>query len=588
MVRAGDLRNVAKLLRPRDALEKLECVEHVGLDLPELLPGQAAPGDREDLGFLRRDDGVVVAQMIDEGADGDVVDSRRRVGGHDGGLVGRPHGREVRVDLPQELLQLEVPHGRLSFEALARAPEETTDFLSRVPELEAPLEDLRPLADQLEALRQELLGLDEHVLAHADFTEVVQERGIADLADLIGGEMQVAERSADRARGGLGDGHRQIGNPERVPGGGGVARLDGGDRSIDEALEEHAHAFVQPAVVERDRRLRGERGGEADEALGVGQHLALDLFGRGKALCPITLAVDQLEDPDDVARRRPHRHHQHGLGPVAGMPVEGRVDVIAGVARRLVGVGEVNALSCQRHVAGDALLVHRHVRGRGGAAARVRRGQGDRVVLGELKAKPPRLAVRLLNEVNGAGVAVGDGARQGEDEREQSVDIALRREPDADFVELLELAPRLFGLAAHPDEFERVRQRARENGPRDGLGQARVPVGGQRHAVRWRGHEGDRGDGAFAARGDDRLRWVTVRVQHEYGVFGGGERGRDARAHGAWEELRRQGGHEARRRRTFGKEHDTTLHESKGRVARGRLSRKRPLWLDPSSRAPID
>ena len=44
--------------------------------------------------------------------------------------------------------------------------------------------------------------------------------------------------------------------------------------------------------------------------------------------------------------------------------------------------------------------------------------------------------------------------------REQGVDIALSREPDADGVELLELPPRLLGLPAHADMLERVRQRA--------------------------------------------------------------------------------------------------------------------------------
>ena len=73
MVRAGDLRDVAELLGPRNALEELERMEHVGLDLPEFLPRQAPARDREDLGLLGRDDGVALAEVVYEGANGDAA-----------------------------------------------------------------------------------------------------------------------------------------------------------------------------------------------------------------------------------------------------------------------------------------------------------------------------------------------------------------------------------------------------------------------------------------------------------------------------------------------------------------------------------
>ncbi len=235
--------------------------------------------------------------------------------------------------------------------------------------------------------------------------------------------------------------------------------------------------------------------------------------------------------------------------------------MVAGALRRRVGVGQVDALSRQRHVARDTFLVDGHVGRRRRAAARVCRGQRDRVVLGKLEAEPPRFPVRLLDEVDRPGVAVGDGARVGEDEREEGVDIALGREPDADFVELFELAPRLLGLALHPNVVEGVRQRAGKNGLADGLCQALVPVRWQRHTVGRRGRERDHRNDAFAACGDDGPGRVGVRVDDEHGLFGRRERGRRAGAHGSANELRGQACHEFGRRRAFEEERDARLHE---------------------------
>src|SRR5262249_62023876 len=94
-----------------------------------------------------------------------------------------------------------------------------------------------------------------------------------------GREAQGAERGGLVAIGRPGERHRQSGDPERVPRRGRIAGFYGGDRSADEALEQDPYALVQSAVREGDGGLRGERGGEADEALRVGHRFALDLRG---------------------------------------------------------------------------------------------------------------------------------------------------------------------------------------------------------------------------------------------------------------------------------------------------------------------
>ena len=44
---------------------------------------------------------------------------------------------------------------------------------------------LEALQDHLALVLVELLGLDQHVLAHADLAEVVQQRGVLDLLQLV-------------------------------------------------------------------------------------------------------------------------------------------------------------------------------------------------------------------------------------------------------------------------------------------------------------------------------------------------------------------------------------------------------------------
>ena len=72
--------------------------------------------------------------------------------------------------------------------------------------------------------------------------------------------------------------------------------------------------------------------------------------------------VDQLDDADDLARRRQHRHGQHRARAVAGLVVEAAV-VAASVLRlrraprSLVEVGDVDRLLVEDRLADDRLVV---------------------------------------------------------------------------------------------------------------------------------------------------------------------------------------------------------------------------------------
>ena len=183
------------------------------------------------------------------------------------------------------------------------------------------------MADALEVGRVELFRFHQHVLAHADLAEVVQEAGVAQLAQLLRGEAHVAEAAAVGAIDRLGQPHREVGHAERVAEGGGVARLDRGDGGLHEAVEELADAVVEAPVGQRHRGLRGQRAGQPHVAVAVGAHVLLGFLGRAQRPAALGLAVDELQGADDLALRRAHRYHQHGLRAVPGVLVEPAVDL---------------------------------------------------------------------------------------------------------------------------------------------------------------------------------------------------------------------------------------------------------------------
>ena len=227
---------------------------------------------------MRASSGVIrvreLAQVIHEGVHGQVPDRGGDVVGHDGGLVGRRDGLEVLVEVGEHGGQLGVPLGGAIREALAAALEQPVHLAARVAQLEAAPDDLAALPDQVELARRELLGLDQHVLAHADLAEVVEQRGVADLLHLVGREADLAEGAAIGAVHRGGQRHREVGHPEGVARGGRVARLDRGDRGLHEALEQRLDGLVEAAVLERDGGLGGERGGQVAEARRIGDHVA--------------------------------------------------------------------------------------------------------------------------------------------------------------------------------------------------------------------------------------------------------------------------------------------------------------------------
>ena len=140
--------------------------------------------------------------------------------------------------------------------------------------------ELEAVAERLQLQRIELLLFHQHLLADADFAEVVQQRGVTDLADLIGAEVNVAILlvvTVDDAR--QLDG--EIGDAEGVTGCGRIALFDRSDRRGDEPFEEALDRLVEQVVLDRDRRLCGERAHQLDRLRVEGDDLVRHR-GRGQ------------------------------------------------------------------------------------------------------------------------------------------------------------------------------------------------------------------------------------------------------------------------------------------------------------------
>ena len=202
VVRARDARHVGEALPPRDLLEEVVGVHDVALDLDALDVGEAAAPDlqRRDLLALE-----VRAQ------------ARRRAPCRASWPISTSRSRPPSSSTVGSLaLRDEGPGARRARRACARAPRPASakraGSSSRVSsmrhaQLALGVIGLERLADVREAhakrlavLVVELLGLDEHLLAHADLAEVVQHAGVLELLERRRREVHVAERPVGQRR----------------------------------------------------------------------------------------------------------------------------------------------------------------------------------------------------------------------------------------------------------------------------------------------------------------------------------------------------------------------------------------------------
>ncbi len=225
-----------------------------------------------------------------------------------------------------------------------------------------------------------------------------------------------------------------------------IALFDGVHGGEHEALEQLLDVFVQPAVLDGDRRLAGECRHQLDGALRVGDDQPVDVGGGGENRVEDALAVDQLQDADDFVLVILHGNHEHRLGAIPVALVEGPVDRVLDVRRQEVRVVDHERVARDRAVTGEARAIHRN---REFHEWRF----GLREGLGEPEPEALRSLLVELDEIQAAGVRLGDAPRLGQNQLEQRFDVAFGAERHADPRQLADLPGPLRGLAPRPRRF---------------------------------------------------------------------------------------------------------------------------------------
>ena len=294
--------------------------------------------------------------------------------------------------------------------------------------------------------RIEFLGLDQHFFPHSHFTEVVQQRGVAELAHLLASEVQVTVRTGIGAVHGLGQRHGQVGHAEGVPRGRRIARLDGRHRSLDEALEQVLNGLVEQAVLQRHRRLAGQRLRNR-LLMARERHYLRRRCGYGiEPRLALALAVDQLHHSHHFAALVLHGNGQDRLAAIAGLLVELPVEGVGHAGRQVICVFEVHTLAGLGNVAGNGTLVH--------FEQRLAKFQRYRIVLRQLEAQTAahmlaalaplgrKLAGDGFSQIQRAGIGAGDLAHFGQDHLQQGTGVVFGGERRPDLVQLLDLVRR--------------------------------------------------------------------------------------------------------------------------------------------------
>ena len=138
--------------------------------------------------------GLRLAQMIDEGAQRQAADASSQSSGRTAGSLASATTFEMLVDLAEQAGELGVPAAEHGSATSPRRPAARWSSLRRATLSSRPRLMISPRCRiSSRCQRVELLGLHEDLLAHPDLAEVVQQRGVANLAHLVGGEPHVAK-----------------------------------------------------------------------------------------------------------------------------------------------------------------------------------------------------------------------------------------------------------------------------------------------------------------------------------------------------------------------------------------------------------
>ena len=268
--------------------------------------------------------------------------------------------------------------------------------------------DERVLLHDAELMIREPAGLHEDRVRDADLADVVHRAGQLDELDIglreaeLAGEDRRVARHALEVRGGV------------------LILVFRGDREPEDRVDVGvAHLLDEPGVGQRDRGLGGEG---VDEV-----HLILE-GPEADDLVVVAARVDELQDAEVAAEGVAQRHGEDRDRAVVVAGVEAAIEAVGHVLGQIVDVVDLDDGAARRRVAGDGAL-----RDRDRDAAQVLFGEVlvERLVLRDAEGEP----VALAGE-EAAGLTVKEPSALLDDGREESIELVLPREHDADLGEL--------------------------------------------------------------------------------------------------------------------------------------------------------
>ena len=296
----GDLRNTPEFTRPRDLLEEPIGVRDVRFDLAALGVVEVALANHQELQLVILEQWTLAAIEVHERAAIDVVQRLEAAFGQDRRLVGAHDRRKKARQLGLTILALLGETCQLPLVILPSMREHEVGAVALEFQLGALEQEPEPAADDLQIGWIQLLLLHQHLLAHANLAEVVEQAGVAQLAQLLPREGHRAKLPVVRAVHHLRQPHRERRHARRMAGRGGIARFDCRDCCRDEPLEQPLDVLVQLAVLDGHGSLRCDGARELHAPLVEGTDVALDGLGRREPQVRRPLAIDQLQHAHDL------------------------------------------------------------------------------------------------------------------------------------------------------------------------------------------------------------------------------------------------------------------------------------------------
>ncbi len=279
----------------------------------------------------------------------------------------------------------------------------------------------------------------------------MKESCVAQLLHLLPGKGGVLEGALSRTIGHLGDVAGQGGHAHRVSRSGGIPLVDRDDRRLDESFEQVLDVAIELPVLDGHGGLSSKRLNQLHLSGFIREHVLL----RGGFVTDngqyVRFPVDELKYAHDRVPVVLHGNDQHRLGPVSYLLVEPTVERVGLGVGNLVGVVDDERVAVQCREARHAGLVERQREVRGGQI-----GKGG--VLGSQEVKRLLPVLPLFDQVQAAGVAVGQPSGLCEDHAEQRVGIAFAHEGHADLVQLPQVPMDLAQLRVRSPSCQVVRR----------------------------------------------------------------------------------------------------------------------------------